>query len=110
MLYALIRLLIDEIIHFIDISYKGLTVSVATNGKDATYNVDNVGTNAAVLTTFIAIQQLKPDIIINAGTAGGFQRNKAAIGDIFSFLLTYSLIHSFTHSLIHSFTNSLAIR
>ncbi len=49
-------------------------------GKDATHNVDNVGTNSAVLTTFIAIQQLKPDLIINAGTAGGFQRNKAAIG------------------------------
>ena len=35
--------------------------------------VDSVGTVAASLVTYSSIQVLKPDIIINAGTAGGFK-------------------------------------
>lgn len=38
---------------------------------------------AAALNTYIAVQRLRPDIIINAGTVGGFRRKTAAIGDVF---------------------------
>lgn len=62
-------------------AYQGCTVSVVTNGKCNTHGVDNVGTVPAALSTFLAISQLKPDLIINAGTAGGFQKKGAAIGD-----------------------------
>lgn len=39
--------------------------------------VDNVGTVPAALSTYLAAQAFKPDIIISAGTAGGF---KAMVG------------------------------
>jgi hypothetical protein len=35
--------------------------------------VDNVGTVSAALVTYASIQTLKPHLIINAGTAGGFK-------------------------------------
>jgi 5'-methylthioadenosine nucleosidase len=38
---------------------------------------------AAALNTYIAVQRLHPDIIINAGTVGGFRRKSAEIGDVF---------------------------
>lgn len=34
--------------------------------------VDGVGTVSASLVTYASVQALKPDLIINAGTAGGF--------------------------------------
>ena len=35
--------------------------------------VDSVGTVSSALVTYAAIQALQPDLIINAGTAGGFK-------------------------------------
>ena len=61
-------------------TYNGCTVSVVTNGKCGRFNVDNVGTVPASMATFVAIHQLKPDLVINAGTAGGFKRKGATIG------------------------------
>lgn len=63
--------------------YNGCTVSVATNGKCSKFGVDNVGTVPAALSTFLAVSQLNPDLIINAGTAGGFKSKGAAIGDAY---------------------------
>lgn len=68
-----------------------ITVSVVTNGKCPRNHVDNVGTTPAALSTFLAINQLKPDIVINAGTAGGFKRKGGAIGD--SYLSTIVKYH-----------------
>jgi 5'-methylthioadenosine nucleosidase len=64
-------------------AYKGCTVSVVTNGTSSKHGVDNVGTVPAALSTFLAISQLKPDLVVNAGTAGGFKKMGAAIGDRF---------------------------
>jgi hypothetical protein len=36
-------------------------------------DVDHVGTVPASLMTFAAVQAVKPNLIINAGTAGGFK-------------------------------------
>jgi 5'-methylthioadenosine nucleosidase len=63
--------------------YKGTRVTVVTNGKDPQFGVDNVGTVPAALATFLAINQVRPDLVINAGTAGGFKGKGAAIGDPF---------------------------
>lgn len=65
--------------------HKGCQVTVVTNGKDAVYDtgVDNAGTVPASLVTFLSLQALTPDLVINAGTCGGFQRKGAAIGDVF---------------------------
>jgi 5'-methylthioadenosine nucleosidase len=60
-------------------------VTVITNGKDTVYGTEacNVGTIAAATITMMALQKEIPDVYINAGTAGGFQRNGAMIGDIY---------------------------
>jgi 5'-methylthioadenosine nucleosidase len=67
--------------------YKGQRISVVTNGKCALSSdgngVDNVGTTPAAIATYVAITQLKPTLVINAGTAGGFKSKGAVIGDTF---------------------------
>jgi len=62
-------------------------ITVVTNGKDTVHGteVDNVGTVPAALATFLALQKLKGkvDLLINAGTCGGFRAKGAEIGDAF---------------------------
>lgn len=66
-------------------SHNSCNVTVITNGKDAVYStgVDNVGTVPASLATYLALHQAKPDVLINAGTCGGFKRKGAEVGDVF---------------------------
>ncbi|KAJ0077200.1 hypothetical protein Patl1_36594 [Pistacia atlantica] len=64
-------------------TYKDLHLNIIWPGKDSTLGVDSVGTVSASLVTYASIQALKPDLIINAGTAGGFKAKGASIGDIF---------------------------
>ncbi|KAJ4716716.1 5'-methylthioadenosine/S-adenosylhomocysteine nucleosidase [Melia azedarach] len=64
-------------------TYKDLQINIIWPGKDATLGVDSVGTVSASLATYATIQALKPDLIINAGTAGGFKSKGASIGDVF---------------------------
>lgn len=68
-------------------------VTVITNGKDKIYStgVDNCGTVPAAMATFLAMQKLPhTDLLINAGTSGGFARKGAAIGDVY---LTTAVAH-----------------
>lgn len=46
--------------------------------------VDSIGTVSASLVTYATVQALKPDLIINAGTAGGFK-----VFSFFSFIYNY---------------------
>jgi 5'-methylthioadenosine nucleosidase len=64
-------------------NYKGLHVDLVWPGKDPVLGVDCVGTVSAALVTYASIQSLKPDLIINAGTAGGFKAKGADIGDVY---------------------------
>ena len=61
----------------------GARVHVAINGTDTAHGVPAVGTVPAALTTYAAIAELSPDLIINAGTAGGFAARGAKVGDIY---------------------------
>lgn len=61
----------------------GVTFTVITNGKCSRFGVANVGTTPAALTAYLAITSLNPDIVINAGTAGGFQAKGGAVGDVY---------------------------
>lgn len=63
--------------------YKGLHINIVQPGKDPALGVDSVGTVTAALVTYASIQALQPDLIINAGTAGGFKAKGASIGDVF---------------------------
>ncbi|KAJ1415958.1 Nucleoside phosphorylase domain [Sesbania bispinosa] len=62
-------------------TYEDLNMNLIWPGKDP--GVDSVGTISSALVTYAAIQALQPDLIINAGTAGGFKAKGASIGDIF---------------------------
>ncbi|XP_052193403.1 5'-methylthioadenosine nucleosidase-like [Diospyros lotus] len=64
-------------------TYRDLNINIICPGKDAVLGVDSVGTVPASLVTYASIQALQPDLIINAGTAGGFQAKGANVGDIF---------------------------
>ena len=66
--------------------YEGCSVTVVTNGKDAVYGtgVDNVGTVPAAMVTYLALEKLpETDLVLNAGTCGGFQKKGAKIGSVF---------------------------
>ncbi|KAK6143421.1 hypothetical protein DH2020_023769 [Rehmannia glutinosa] len=63
--------------------YKDLNVNIVCPGKDTSLGVDCVGTVSASLLTYASIQALRPDLIINAGTCGGFKEKGASIGDVF---------------------------
>ncbi|XP_031393468.1 5'-methylthioadenosine/S-adenosylhomocysteine nucleosidase 1-like isoform X3 [Punica granatum] len=63
--------------------YKNLCLNVIWLGKDLALGVDSVGTVSAALVAYASIQALKPDLIINAGTAGGLKSKGATIGDVF---------------------------
>jgi 5'-methylthioadenosine nucleosidase len=69
-------------------------VTVITLGKDKVYGtgMDNVGTVPSSLATFLALAKMEGqiDLVLNAGTCGGFQRKGAAIGDVF---LTTGVAH-----------------
>ncbi|CAH9056631.1 unnamed protein product [Cuscuta europaea] len=64
-------------------NYKDLIINIVCPGKDSVLGVDSVGTVSASLLTYASIQALKPDLIINAGTAGGFKAKGASIGDVY---------------------------
>nr|GMD02547.1 5'-methylthioadenosine/S-adenosylhomocysteine nucleosidase 2-like [Ipomoea batatas]GMD04993.1 5'-methylthioadenosine/S-adenosylhomocysteine nucleosidase 2-like [Ipomoea batatas] len=64
-------------------NYKDLKLNIVCPGKDTVLGVDSVGTISSSLLTYASIQALKPDLIINAGTAGGFKAKGASIGDVF---------------------------
>lgn len=58
-------------------------IFVAVNGKDQETELDLIGTQAATLTTHLAIEHVKPHMVISAGTAGGFTRKGAGIGNVY---------------------------
>ncbi len=60
-------------------------VLLALNGTDPLYGVDAVGSTAAALTTHLALNlgASKPDLVLSVGTAGGWQRAHAKVGDAF---------------------------
>ncbi|CAL5045258.1 unnamed protein product [Urochloa decumbens] len=64
-------------------SHKDLHIDLVMPGKDAVFGVDSVGTVSASLVTYASVEALKPDLIINAGTAGGFKAKGASVGDVF---------------------------
>ncbi|GMJ12715.1 METHYLTHIOADENOSINE NUCLEOSIDASE 2, methylthioadenosine nucleosidase 2 [Hibiscus trionum] len=64
-------------------TYKDIIINLVWPGKDLTLGVDCVGTVSASLVTYASILALQPDLIINAGTAGGFKARGAGIGDVF---------------------------
>ena len=53
------------------------------NGIDPIHAVDRVGTEWATLTAWLLLQSCRPDLLINAGTCGGFERRGGSIGQAY---------------------------
>ena len=47
------------------------------------FGVDNIGTQPATLATYLTLTAFAPDLVISAGTCGGFRQRGAAIGDVY---------------------------
>ncbi|WP_444996504.1 phosphorylase family protein [Aliikangiella sp. IMCC44359] len=60
-----------------------LHISLVISGIDQRHQVDNIGSEAATLMAYEAITQLKPDLLVSAGTAGGFAKQGAKIGTVY---------------------------
>lgn len=53
------------------------------NGIDPLHGVDRIGTETATLVSWLLLEKYKPDLLINAGTCGGFSSHGASIGDAY---------------------------
>jgi nucleoside phosphorylase len=60
-----------------------LELLLSVNGRDLRFGVDAIGTEPAVLNAYVTLLQFKPDLCLNAGTAGGFKSQGAQIGDVY---------------------------
>lgn len=60
-----------------------LEVTMAFNGIDSDHQVDRIGTEAATLTTWMLLQQQRIDLLVNAGTCGGFQAREGHVGKVY---------------------------
>ncbi|WP_251358513.1 hypothetical protein [Kangiella sp. TOML190] len=56
---------------------------LVTSGKSTLYGVDNVGTEPAAVGLQAALQLFDADLVINAGTAGGWQTKGAKIAQVY---------------------------
>lgn len=54
---------------------------VVLNGQQ--HGSDLVGCEAAAMTTTVAVQRLKPDLVVNSGTCGAFRNKGAEIGRVY---------------------------
>jgi 5'-methylthioadenosine nucleosidase len=70
---------------------KGLKIIITVNGSDPRFSVDSIGKETAALTTYSLIRRFQPDLVISAGTAGGWGRHGTQIGDVF--LSKDSIVH-----------------
>jgi len=64
-------------------NYAGLDIVMITNGEDPINKVQNVGTQPAVLATYLGIEHFHPDLIISIGTAGGIKNKGAQLKQIY---------------------------
>ncbi len=60
-----------------------LIVTLLTSGKDSRHGVDNVGLEAATLAAYVACHQLETELLLNAGTAGGFGHLGGKVGSLY---------------------------
>jgi len=63
--------------------FSGRRILLTVGGIDEVHGIDNVASQPATLMTWLAIDRFKPDLVINAGTAGGMGRAGCEIGDVY---------------------------
>jgi adenosylhomocysteine nucleosidase/5'-methylthioadenosine nucleosidase len=60
-----------------------LNIVLQTAGEDPYTGVDNIGTDAAVLSTYSLLRDCPVTTLLNPGTAGGFAQRGATIGTVY---------------------------
>eukprot|EP00602_Paraphysomonas_sp_CaronLab_P002234 CAMPEP_0185029264 /NCGR_PEP_ID=MMETSP1103-20130426/15459_1 /TAXON_ID=36769 /ORGANISM="Paraphysomonas bandaiensis, Strain Caron Lab Isolate" /LENGTH=271 /DNA_ID=CAMNT_0027563939 /DNA_START=58 /DNA_END=870 /DNA_ORIENTATION=+ len=68
-----------------------IRIHLIWNGRCKIHNVNHVATTAAGVSTYAAISSFHPDLVISAGTAGGFGELGAHVGDVY--LSTKCIFH-----------------
>ncbi len=63
--------------------FAGAQTALLVSGIDPDFQVDNVATVPASLMTYLAVEKFNPDLVVNAGTAGGFAGRGCEIGDVY---------------------------
>lgn len=61
----------------------GVEVVIAVNGEDPHHGVDAIATVPGALTTYETCRRRPIDLLISAGTAGGWSRCGAEVGDVY---------------------------
>lgn len=61
----------------------GLSVALVRPGVDPAHGVDLIGTEAAALTVHEAVRALEPDLVLKAGTCGGFGAVGGEVGRVY---------------------------
>jgi len=70
-------------LQWFDARASGVTVVVSLNGKDRRHGVDKIATQPAVLNAYVTTLHRRPDLVISAGTAGGWAAQGTEVGDVF---------------------------
>lgn len=60
-----------------------LRIDVVVMGSDRRFGIDCIATQPAAVATQIVLDQLRPDLLINAGTCGGFASRGGTIGKVY---------------------------
>jgi 5'-methylthioadenosine nucleosidase len=63
-------------------SFETLDILIGIAGDDPHHDCDSIGSVPAAVLAQLAIAHLKPSLIVNAGTCGGFQSKGHAIADV----------------------------
>jgi 5'-methylthioadenosine nucleosidase len=61
----------------------GGPLAMVVHGIDPEHACDRIGTETATLVSHLAIRSMRPKLVINAGTCGGFESRGATIGAIY---------------------------
>ena len=61
----------------------GGPLALVVHGIDPDHACDRIGTETATLVSHLAVRALRPKLVINAGTCGGFESRGATIGAIY---------------------------
>ena len=57
-----------------------IDIMLCIQGIDPVHGVDRIGTESAALTAWVLAETHEPDLLINAGTCGGFESRGGAVG------------------------------
>lgn len=59
-----------------------IELTICVHGKDPLHKIDRIGTETAALTSWLLMENCSPELLINAGTCGGFESQGRSIGQV----------------------------